>query len=326
MGQRGERIGEFEMIARYFAPLAAGEQLAFGLRDDAALLEVPEGKQLVVTKDMMVAGVHFLPDDPADLIARKLLRVNLSDLAAMGAVPAGYLLGLALPESVSEAWVADFAAGLAADQTTFGVPLIGGDTVAIPGPLTLSLTALGTIDRGTSLRRSGAKPGDQIYVSGSVGDAAIGLKMLQGSVRPSVPDLVDRYRLPRPRLALGQALTRLASAAADVSDGLIADLGHICAASGVGAVVDETAVPVSPEVRAILDKTPDHIVTVLTGGDDYELVFTAPESAAEDIKSLAGRLDLAISPIGWIEATPGVRVTTAGGGVRDLGEGGFTHF
>lgn len=320
------RIGEFDMIARYFAPLTGGDPLTFGLTDDAALVDVPEGKSLVVTKDMMIAGRHFLPDDPADLISRKLLRVNLSDLAAMGAVPKAYLLGIAIPETADESWIASFAAGLEEDQQTFGIHLIGGDTVATPGPLALSLTALGTVPRGCALSRSGAAKGDDIYVSGTVGDAALGLKALLGDLDGAPEDLIDRYRLPLPRVELGQALIGLASAAADVSDGLIADLGHICDASGLGATIREVDIPLSRSARTVLEGDSALIDTALTGGDDYELVFTGKPGVRADIMAIAGSFGLAITRIGQVEAEKGVRVLTVDGHERALKQPGFTHF
>ncbi|MDF2781719.1 MAG: thiL, partial [Geminicoccaceae bacterium] len=266
-------LGEFAFIAERLRPLAAGSPGALDLADDAALLDPPAGSELVLTKDAMVAGVHFLPDDPPGDIARKLLRVNLSDLAAMGAAPLGYLLALIRPKATAEDWLAEFCRGLAEDQATFGIGLLGGDTVSTPGPLALSLTALGHVPRGAALRRGGAKPGDDIWASGTLGDAALGLKVLQGELEaaPAVgAQLVERYRLPQPRLALGQTLRGLASAALDVSDGLLADLGHILETSAVGAEIHAAALPLSPAARAL----PGVREAALAGGDDYELLFT----------------------------------------------------
>jgi thiamine-monophosphate kinase len=229
--------GEFEFIARHLRPLATARG-ALALTDDAALLEPAPGRQLVLAKDAMVAGVHFFAADPPGQIAQKLLRVNLSDLAAMGAAPLGYLLALARPKEITDAWLAEFCAGLAADNAAFEVPLLGGDTVSTPGPLTLSLTAIGELPRGTALLRAGARAGDDVWVSGTLGDAALGLKVLQGALPAAEPArafLIERYRLPQPRLALGEALRGIASAAIDISDGLVADLGHILEVSGVGA-------------------------------------------------------------------------------------------
>lgn len=325
--------GEFELIARYLAPLAAGDPLAFGLSDDAAVIKSPPRKDLVVTKDMMVADVHFLASDPPDLVARKLLRVNLSDLAAMGAVPHGYLLGLALPNTgpnmTDESWLATFCDGLGEDQETYAIHLLGGDTVSTPGPLTLSLTALGTVEPGMALRRSGASVGDCVFMTGTLGDAALGLKILKGSLSvegQGGQHLIERYRLPRPRLHVGQALAGTASAAADISDGLVADLGHICEVSGVGAMVFEEALPLSPGAESAIDSDPERIVDILTGGDDYELVFTASQDSRAKVAEVADSLKIRISEIGAIESGSMVKVINHKGLERALGAGGFIHF
>src|SRR5215467_10312150 len=239
--------GEFDLIARYFRPLAAGREGALGL-----------------------------PDDPADRIARKMLRSNLSDLAAMGAKPLAYFMTCCFPRPLEESWLAGFAAGLAEDQREFGIALMGGDVTATPGPLTLSVTALGTVTPGRELRRSTARAGDLVAVSGSIGDAALGLAVVRGRIprEESLSPLVSRYHLPQPRLALGKRLAGLATACMDVSDGLVGDLGHICEASGLGAAIDAPRVPLSEPARAILAREPRWLKTVLTGGDDYELLFT----------------------------------------------------
>lgn len=305
-------LGEFELIARFFAPLAAGRPGALGLLDDAALIEERPGWSLVATTDTIVAGVHFpIGAAPAD-VAAKLLGVNLSDLAAMGAEPAAYLLALALPQDWPEdelqGWLAGFAGGLADGQREHGIGLVGGDTVAAPGPLTLTLTVLGRVEAGHAVLRSGARPGERVYVSGSIGDAALGLRVLEGEL-PSVGAeeqafLLDRYRLPRPRLGLGRRLCKLASAAADVSDGLVADLGHICTASGVAARIDAQRVPLSPAALVAIRARPELLVLALTGGDDYELVFTADVSRGDEVAELARELDLPITAIGDIVSLP----------------------
>ncbi|HYZ32288.1 MAG TPA: thiamine-phosphate kinase, partial [Crenalkalicoccus sp.] len=245
---------EFALIARHFRPLAGPAALDLG--DDAALLDAPSGRQIVMTVDTMVAGVHFLLDDPPETIGRKLLRVNLSDLAAMGAAPLGYLMTTALPRGTPEAWLAAFAAGLAEDQRGFGIQLLGGDTVATPGPVTLSLTALGTVAPGAALRRKGAVPGDTLWVSGTIGDGALGLRALRGEVADPEGALARRYRLPEPRLGLGAGLAGLAHAAMDVSDGLLQDLGHLCRAGGCAAELEAASVPLSPSAAAALAADP----------------------------------------------------------------------
>lgn len=325
-------LGEFQLIARYFAPLAAGEPAALGLTDDAAVLKPPAGRELVLTADAMVAGVHFLPEDPADQVAQKLLRVNLSDLAAMGAVPLGYLLTCCWPKATEEAWVAAFAAGLLADQKTFGLSVLGGDMTSTPGPLCLSLTALGHVAPGRALRRSTARAGDLVCVSGTIGDAALGLGVLTREwlgLPPEVADhLAERYRRPRPRLALGQALSQsgLATACLDVSDGLVADLGHIAETSGLAAVLEAGKVPLSEAARSLVAEDLELFPRALTGGDDYELCFTlAPERAGE-LPALSAALDLPLTLVGRIEAGEGVRVLDRDGAALALGRGGWTHF
>ncbi|TAN59550.1 MAG: thiamine-phosphate kinase, partial [Magnetospirillum sp.] len=240
---------EFGLIAELFAPLAAGCPGALGLTDDAAFLAAEPGFDTVATMDAMVAGVHFLSDDPPDLIARKLLRVNLSDLAAKGARPAFVMLAAAFPYGTAKLWLRAFADGLKQDLDHYGVVLIGGDTVSTPGPLTLTLTALGRVVAGRGLLRSGARPGDEIWVSGSIGDGALGLRAIRGELvglgEAHGGVLADRYRLPRPRTGLGPRLIGLASAAMDVSDGLVQDLGHICRASSVTAEIHAPLVPLS---------------------------------------------------------------------------------
>ena len=240
--------GEFALIARHFRPLAGPG--ALGLGDDAAVMTPPAGRELVIAADAMVAGVHFLPDDPADLVARKLLRTNLSDLAAMGAEPLGYLMTISAPRDTDEGWFAAFATGLAEDQEAFGLSLLGGDTTSTSGPISLSLTILGSVAPGTALRRNGARPGDGIWVSGSIGDGALGLLAAKGELADPDSYLAGRYRLPRPRLALGLRLHGIATAAMDVSDGLVQDLGHLCRAGSLAAEIMAEAVPLSPQARA----------------------------------------------------------------------------
>lgn len=318
------RLGEFGLIERLLRPLAAGYAGALGLADDAALVRVPADVELVVAKDAIVAGVHFLPDDPPELVAGKLLRVNLSDLAAMGAEPLGYLTALARPPDLEDDWLARFAAGLAEDQARFGCHLLGGDTVSTPGPLLLSLTILGTVPAGQALRRSGARPGDLIWVSGTLGDAAMGLRVLKGLALPDeeAMHLVDRYRTPRPRLDLGRALRGLATAAIDVSDGLVADLGHVARASGVAAVVEADALPLSEAGRGV----PMALESALAGGDDYELLLTAPPAAEVRLLELSRGLGLALTRIGRVGAGSGVRVLDGRGVELKPSRPGWRHF
>ncbi len=325
--------GEFEVIARYLAPLSASAPGAFGLKDDAAALEVPQGEEVVATVDAMVAGVHFLAGDPPATIARKLLRVNLSDLAAMGAAPLAYLLTTAYPKDLSETWIAEFAKGLAQDQQDFGITLIGGDTVSTPGPLSLTLTALGSCPPGQALRRGGGQAGDDLYVSGSLGDAALGLKVLtvgiEGLEGAAAADLASRYRVPLPRLRLGLSLRqgRLASAAMDVSDGLVADLEHLAAASGLAAEIKVSALPRSKAVERTESIHPDlALQAILAGGDDYELVFSAPRQNRPPIMALSQELNLPLTLIGRLVEGQGVRVEGPDGRPLSLSHKGWTHF
>lgn len=326
----GKRSGEFERIARYFAPLAADVPGALGLRDDCAFLEVPEGQELVVKTDAIVEGVHFLPDDPPALVARKVLRVNLSDLASKGAAPRWYLLTAAFRADHDDAWIAAFTRGLAKDQAEFDVRLVGGDTVSTPGPATFSVTALGLVRATWGLKRSGAHVGDDVYVTGTVGDGALGLLVRRGELKglkaKQQDHLVDRYRLPRPRVKLGHHLLGIATAALDVSDGLVADLGHLCSASGLAAVIEEEQLPLSSAARAAVGAAPALIDRVLTGGDDYEILFTAPASAAKMFERLAEQDGTPITRIGRTEPGKGVSVVNSAGKRRVLARGGWTHF
>lgn len=315
-------MDEFETIARLFVPLTRGEPGALGLGDDAAILTPRPGRDLVLTKDAIVAGVHFFPDDPADAIGAKLMRVNLSDLAAKGALPRAFLLAAALPPGLGAAWLRDFAAGIGRDLEDFGGALVGGDTVSTSGPAVFSLTAIGEVPSGTMIRRAGARAGDLVCVSGTIGDAALYVAhRLEGAPIAGLDQLEDRYRLPRPRLGLGAALRGIAHAGCDVSDGLVADLGHICEQSGLGAVIEAARVPLSPAARASLAANPTLIETVLTGGDDYELVFALP--AGTDVDSLGG--DVPVTVIGRFEQGQGVRVIDTAGSVMTLGRTGWRH-
>lgn len=324
-------VDEFALIADLFVPLTGGHPAARGLCDDAAFLAALPGTDTVLTVDAMVAGVHFLPDDPPDLIARKLVRVNLSDLAAKGAEPVALLLAAAFPRDVTAAWLRAFAAGLGEDLTSFGTVLIGGDTVATPGPLTLSLTAIGRVAAGQGLARSGASVGDDLWVSGTIGDGALGLRAAQGDLDGRLaPDdiafLADRYRLPRPRVTLGPRLIGLAGASMDVSDGLIQDLGHLCRASGVGARIEAGRVPLSEAAGRAVDSGLVTLASLLSGGDDYEVLFTAPPGAVTDVQALAAALGLPLTRIGAIVAGTGVVTIGPDGEPLDAAQGGWRHF
>jgi thiamine-monophosphate kinase len=303
---------EFELIARYFAPLARGFPGAYGLLDDAAVITPGPGSELVVKTDAIVAGVDFSPTARAELVARKALRVNLSDLAAKGARPRAYLLDLVLPERIDEAWIADFAAGLARDQGAYGVHLIGGDMSSTSGPITVAVTALGEVPAGRIIRRGGAQPQDMIFVTGTIGDAALGLSAVRGALpaldAESAAFLKDRYELPQPRVDLGPKLLDLATAAIDVSDGLIADLGHVCAVSRLSARLRASAVPLSTAARNAAAGDPRRLAAALTGGDDYEILFTAPSGAADQVSRLSEACGVPITAIGCMAApSDGIR-------------------
>jgi thiamine-monophosphate kinase len=319
---------EFERIRRFYAPLAGPGGL--GLLDDAALVDCRGGRRLVVTADAIVEGVHYLPDDPPDLVARKLLRVNLSDLAAMAARPLHYLLTTALPVGFGAEWLAGFARGLGEDQRRFGVDLLGGDSVATPGPASLSLTAIGDVAAGMEVRRSGARPGDLVWVSGTIGDAFLGLAVLRGAYSELAPEhraaLVARFQIPDPRVELGPRLAGIAHAMIDISDGLIADLGHICETSHVAAVVDLESLPLSPAARIIVDGEPGLRTRLAAGGDDYELLFTAPTDSTNAIGELSLALSLPVARIGRIEGGEGVRLVDAAGRTIPIDHPGYRHF
>lgn len=321
---------EFEIIAELFAPLSRSYPGALGLTDDVALLAPDPDHETAVTVDAMVAGVHFLPDDPPDLVARKLMRVNLSDLAAKGARPFAIMLAAAFPKGTDLDWLRRFGRGLAADVAEFDVALIGGDTVATPGPLTLSLTAFGRVAKGRAVLRSGARAGDRIWVSGSIGDGALGLRAARdgwpGLDAAHVDFLADRYRLPRPRVGLGTGLPGLAHAAMDVSDGLVQDLGHLCRASGLGAEIAAPQVPLSPAAAAALALDHSLLASILAGGDDYELLFTAPDGATATIEDLGRQAGVAVTAIGTMVAGEGVAVRDGDGRPLALERGGWRHF
>lgn len=323
--RRTPGVDEFDLIKRLLAPLAAATPGTFELTNDAAVISPPAGRDLVVTKDMVAAGVHFLPDDPPDLIARKLLRVNLSDLAAMGASPLGYLVGGAFSEPLDEGWLIQFVDGLRNDQEKFGLGLLGGDTITVgQAPLVLSLTALGTVPRGQALTRSGAAPGDVLAVSGTLGDGALGLRCLRDEVAVDADDhdlLVDRYRLPRPRLGLGAALRGRATAVLDISDGLMADAGHLSEESNVAIRIEAERLPLSGAARRLVGREPKYFDDVLTGGDDYELLFTIGEA---DLAGLEGA-EAGVSVIGAVEAGSGVQVVDAAGNAITPKRTGWRH-
>jgi thiamine-monophosphate kinase len=281
--------------------------------------------QLVLAADALVENVHFFAHDPAEKIAQKVLRVNLSDMAAMGATPRGYLLALMRSQNLPNEWLARFTQGLGEDQAAFGLVLIGGDTVVTPGPLSFAVTMLGEVPRGQALRRDGARRGDDIYVSGTIGDAALGLAVLKGRLSPPLHAsnfLIERYRLPRPRIGLGEALRGVAHAAIDISDGLIADLGQVLSTSKVGAVIGTHQLPISKAAapqRGALE-------AALTGGDDYELLFTAHPEQRPAIQAIGEQQGLPLTPIGRINDSDGLKIVDQDGHPVAIEAQGWQHF
>ncbi len=322
-------MDEFDFIRERLAPLSRTLPGARSLTDDAATLAPPRGCELVVTADALVGGVHFRLEDPLDLVARKALRVNLSDLAAKGADPIAYLLSIAWPKGLALAEKERFVAGLAEDQARFGVGLLGGDTTVGPGPLTIAITAFGSAPLGAFVPRSGARPGDAVFVTGTIGDAGLGLRARRGEIgsldRAELDALEERYLLPEPRLGAARSLRGAASAAIDVSDGLVADAGHIAATSSVRLVLIAEALPLSEAAKAWLAGERDQDAAraaLATMGDDYEVLFTGPQSAGSAVAASGA----AVACIGKVEAGQGVKLLGTGGADIPVGRGGFTHF
>jgi thiamine-monophosphate kinase len=329
-GRDNSASGEDSLIARYFRPLAT-DPGAFGLVDDAAIVR-STGDDLVVTTDAIVEGVHFLPDDPPDTIARKALRVNLSDLAAKGAEPAGFVLTLALREARDE-WLAPFARALGEDAVTFRCPVLGGDTVSTPGPLMISITAFGRVAPGKMIRRTGARAGDRIAVTGTIGDASLGLGLLKGGVAregvdaPSRDFLIQRYRVPQPRNAVAVAVRDHASAAMDVSDGLAGDLVKLCATSGVSADIYMSAVPLSEPAQRLVSEAQTSIESLVAGGDDYDVLCTIPENHWDAFAIAAKAANVRITDIGRVTAGSGApRFLDPAGNVTALKRLSYSHF
>ncbi|MCP4395071.1 MAG: thiamine-phosphate kinase [Alphaproteobacteria bacterium] len=295
---------EFEIISKLFAPLSASYPGALGLKDDAGILKISEGCYSINTVDTLVSGIHFLPETDAAYVASKLVRVNMSDLAAMGAKPKGVLISISLPVNFDERWVTRFAQGLAKEMAEFSIVLIGGDTVTTTGPLTLSLTAIGEVAVTKELRRSDARVGDTIYVSGTIGDSALGLKVEKRKIVGLDSEYAEylswRYNTPLPRVTLGQRLGDVANACVDISDGLCADIGHICTASRVGAIIDANAIPISPAASVVISQYPDLFSDVLSGGDDYELAFTVPQHKTSIVEYACKDMGLPVTAIGKI--------------------------
>jgi thiamine-monophosphate kinase len=323
---------EDRLIARYFRPLAAHPG-ALGLIDDAAVLTPPPGCDVVLKTDGVIAGVHFFPDDPPETVGRKALRMNLSDLAAKGARPVGFLMSVALSKAIDEAWLAAFTAGLAEDARDYQCPLLGGDTDRTPGLTSVSIAAFGVVPHGTMVLRSTAKVGDLIVVTGTIGDAALGLELHRDAalgdrwcLSPALQaHLRQRYLLPQPRNALADAVRADASAAMDVSDGLVGDLAKLCRASAVAAEIDVARVPLSDAARAAVAAEPAVLETALTGGDDYEIVLTLPPAKLAGFQAAAQAAGVAVSEIGRIVSGEGARFVQNGKALS-FAQPSFSHF
>jgi thiamine-monophosphate kinase len=320
---------EDKLIQRFFAPIATHPG-ALGLADDCAFITPPPGHDLVLKTDAIIGGVHFFADDAAQTIASKALRVNLSDLAAKGAKPLGFLLSLALPQDIKDNWLVNFAEGLRSDAVLYGCPLFGGDTDRTPGPLTVSVAMFGSVPEGTMVRRAGASPGDRVFVTGTIGDAALGLAVRNGKdfklSDAQRQHLIARYLLPQPRNALAEAVRRHASAAMDVSDGLAGDFAKLCRVSKVAATVEAAAVPLSDAARAVIAADPAMLEVALTGGDDYEIVCTVPANKADSFRAAAAAGKVPVTEIGAIEPGEGARFLDKTGAPLTFARASFSHF
>lgn len=315
---------EFDLIGRLLRPLARRSRESLGLADDAALLDPPAGHELVLTLDMMAAGRHYLDGDDPALVARKLVRVNLSDLAAMGAAPIGILLGYATRDDLDEDAARRFVKGLGHDLEHFSLALLGGDTISHARGEVFCLTALGEVPKGEALRRCGARDGDLLYLSGTLGDATLGLAVLKGELaRREV--WIERFYMPTPRLSLGQRVRRIAHAAIDVSDGLVADAGHMARTSGVRIVIDRTRLPLSADTRRLLTEQPEWWTRVLTGGDDYELLLAVPPEGRDDLVRAAHAARTPLACIGRVEVGEGVTIRDETGHALSFAHPGFVH-
>ena len=325
-------LDEFDRIKKYFKPLASAERGSLDLLEDAAVLPIGSASELVISTDALVEGIHYVGDEDASLIAQKSLRTNLSDMAAMGAAPWAYTLSLILDplkKCSADQWLDSFVAGLQIDQNKYDVRLIGGDSVVGAGPTVISITIIGKLNNKGPLVRSGALQNDDVYVSGTIGDSAAGLQVIKGSL--DFLDLSDqiylknRYYLPQPRVALGSALVGLASAAMDVSDGLIQDMGHLCSASGLAAVINWPNVPLSPPVITLLESKSISISAIINGGDDYELLFTAPSILRPDIEELSKKTEVPLTRIGYMTEGADVLLMDKENQLISLAGAGFKH-
>lgn len=329
-GPRIVSLSEFQLIDNLLKPLSAGAPGAFSLSDDTAVLPDPaDGMCHVVTKDVVSVGRHMRADDPPDTMARKALRVNLSDLASMGAEPVGFFMALCLSPGTSDQFLRSFVDGLALDVEAFSMPLMGGDIIKIDGPFTVSVTAVGSVEKESVLRRSGASSGEALWVSGTIGDGMFGLRVLDGQFSGLSEDLreslIERYRMPDPRLLLGQSLCGLATACIDISDGLVADVGHLCAASQVGCRIAIEDVPLSEGASQVVIADPELMMEVLTKGDDYELAWTIPPELESRLSAIASAAGVPATRIGTLTEDREVCVIKGDGDKLTIAQGGYRH-
>lgn len=320
---------ESEMIQAIFAPLAKGTEGAFGLVDDAALLESVPGRETVLTCDMLVENRHFLSDTPPADIGWKSLAVNVSDLIAKGADPKRYLLAIGMPRDCGRRWLSEFALGLDEAQKAFGCRLAGGDTTVTPGPLTISITALGTLPEGAMVHRSGAKPGDRVYVTSTIGDAVVGLHLLRAGKAPAGDDaawLINRHRRPVPQPAIASAVRVHASAAMDISDGLAGDFAKLCTASACGGIIETAKVPLSKAARVFVDRGFIDLEALLCGGDDYCVLAAVPPDECEPFEDALRNAGSEGTCIGRIDKGAAVNIVGLDGQPMRLSRTGFDHF
>jgi len=325
----GQLTDEFGVISRYFRPLTGGKPAALDLGDDGAVIQSTSGAEIVITCDALIAGVHFLEDSQPQAVAARALRVNLSDLAAMGAAPVAYTLALMVPVGTPEKWFEEFSLQLLEDQKRYGIWLIGGDTVATPGPLSVSITAFGEVPCNSALTRSTAGVGDRIYVTGTIGDAALGLSVLKGDLKQcdkaTIEYFVKRFLWPEPRLSVGRGMRGIASAAVDISDGLLADIGHICVASDVGAKVWESSIPFSSRAGSLISTGAVLRSQLMGGGDDYELVLVVPEKNNQVFWQTTVEHAVAVTEIGVITGGNEVCLVDEQGNSIGTGRLGYRH-
>ena len=323
-------LNEFELVKRHLEPLVLDREAAASLKDDCAVFGISSGHEVAISVDTLIADIHFFKNDPPKQIAQKVLRVNLSDLASSGAEPKFYFLAMSLPSTIGMDWIEQFCLGLGADQTKFGISLLGGDTTSTPGPLSLTVTVIGEVPKGKAIRRGGAIEDEDVYLTGVIGDAALALSLIKtkglDSVSKNFPVLLERYRLPQPRTVLAPDLRQIASACIDISDGLAADLEHICKTSGIAADIKISLLPISDAARVLIKEDKKKWETIISGGDDFELLFTAQPKFSSVIKRLSKEKNIQINCIGKTKKGSGVRFFDSKGKLFAVKKRGWQHF